>query len=51
MKMNYLANSHSVIPAKAGIQLIKKFPRSGSILDILSASRSFVFAGFPLSRE
>jgi hypothetical protein len=35
----------AVIPAKAGIQLIEKFPRSGST-EVLSASQSIVPAGF-----
>jgi hypothetical protein len=40
-----------VIPAQAGIQLIEKFPRSGTSLWICPLRGMFVRAGFPPARE
>jgi hypothetical protein len=40
-----------VIPAQAGIQLIKKSPRSGSIPKLCPLRGLFFFAGFPPARE
>jgi hypothetical protein len=40
-----------VIPAKAGIQLIKERPRSGSTPLFCRLRRMFYLAGFPHARE
>jgi hypothetical protein len=51
MNQNNPLAKNPVIPAKAGIQTIKKSPAKRDNIEVLSASRAFVFAGFRHSPE